>query len=134
MKPAGPVGVGCLIVGEFDDDASGFGQEAAEFVPVTGRPSTGPHWSPGAGLLPVPLSPFTEAAAAAARKGWLKIVRRFTEPVPGKKKRLRVVGSEPGNRGKIFVEFGGRFLWGGESKSPEKSASGCELEVTDKLF
>jgi hypothetical protein len=83
--------------GVFDEDASSFATGESEFVAVPPEPRPGPG----------PFTPPTEEAAAAARKFWLQIIRRFTEPVAGKKGRVRVTdSSEPAARGEVLVEHG----------------------------
>jgi hypothetical protein len=133
MKPTEPFSFGCRIVAEFDDDARAFAQAEAEFVPVKVPPTPGVPMTWGPTLQP-PSSPFSEEVAAAAKKIWLKVIRRFTEPVPGKKGRLRVMHSERPNSGSIIVEYGRCLASTGRVGDREGMAQGHELEVTDKLF
>jgi hypothetical protein len=118
-------GIGCRIIREFDDDASTFAQAEPEFVRVEAL---------SAKFLAGPPSPTTPAflpptpkALAAAKKFWVKIIRRFTESVPAMKGRLRVRDSGAPNRGRIDVAYGRYPATVGNHRS------GHELDVSDKL-
>src|SRR5438105_1529004 len=117
MSANEPATVGCRIVAEFDDDAAAFAAAAPELVPVA---------APEGNARPLPAA-LSEETAAAAKKSWLRIIRRFTEPVPGKKRRLRVLDSEEPNRGEIVIEFGR------SPGQPARCLSGYELDAADKL-
>ena len=133
MNSTPPSAIGCRIVGEFDDDARDFAE--AEFVPpdaLLARPSDAPSLVAGR---PAFLPP-SEEALAAARQFWLKVIRRFTEPVPGRKRYVRVRDSGVPNRGRIEVDCGRG--WAGlsdldASRLPRNHLSAHELDVSDKL-
>lgn len=118
--------VGCPIIAEFEDDASKCTPVEPEYVslPVAGPEAAGqPLFAP----------PRAEAAAAA-KKFWLKILRRFTESVPGKKGRLRVADAAAPDEGRIVVECG-RPLVGRDREGGELGArAGDEVDFADKYY
>jgi hypothetical protein len=124
MEPDPTISISGRILAEFVDDAKDCMPTEAEFVPVpiVPRPATQVLSRPG---LQDAFSPPIEEAATAAKKFWLKIIRRFTEPVPGKKGRLRARDSAEPNRGRITIECARR--------SAVKLFSGSELDISDKL-
>src|SRR5262249_23675993 len=110
----------------------GFASAEAEFVPV-GTPPVPRALTAPAAAGECPPSPPTEEAAAAARKFWLKAIRRFTEPVPEKKGRLRVRHSGNARRSAIRVETR-RVISDGRGVSYPQRVRGDEADVADKLF
>mgnify|MGYP000863208966 CR=1 FL=1 len=91
--PTTSFGIGCEILAEFEDDASGFVPTKPNFVSV---PYVG---SPQPAFVPP-----TAENLAAAKQFWLPVIAGLTEPVPAKKERLRVRDSELPNCGEIRVE------------------------------
>jgi hypothetical protein len=125
VKPDTPVGIGCRIIGEFDDDASGFAEAEPEFV--SSQATSGPLLAAPAGTpTPAAVPPPSAEALAAAKKFWVKVIRRFTEPVPAKKGRLRVRDSGDPNRGSIEVRCATYRLVVGNDRARH------ELDVSDK--
>jgi hypothetical protein len=63
---------------------------------------------------------------AAAKKMWLPIIRRCTEPVSGNKGRLRPVEAESPTQGRIVIDYqrGPRY---GQYR-------GSEVDISDKMF
>src|SRR5262245_60219188 len=106
--------ISCNEFQEFDEDATGFGEAEAEFVPVP------PPRHAGAGRRP------TAEDIAAARDCWLKVISRFAKTRPGKKNLLRVregVTDQP-----TIVIRHAQPLVG------TVSLRGEELDVTDKTY
>jgi hypothetical protein len=120
-----PFGIGCRIIGEFDDDASGFAVAEPEFVALE-APSTRLLAVPSGATTQVAVAPPSATALAAAKKFWVKVIRRFTEPVSARKGRLRVRDSGEPNRGSIEVRCGGYRLIVGNDRARH------ELDVSDK--
>jgi hypothetical protein len=118
---------GIRIVAQFDDDASNFSEAESEIVPISSRKEN-TTTAPSDGLNCVFLAS-SEEASVAAKRFWLKVIRRHAEPVPDKKGRLRVRDAEEPNRGVVKVEYGRPSA---KRRGRHKSCSGCELDVTDK--
>src|SRR5947208_2154618 len=69
--------------------------------------------------------------AATAKKAWLRVLARFTEPVPGQEGRIRVrVNAAQAESGVISVERRGDVAAG----SRYREYTGQELDVGDDLF
>jgi hypothetical protein len=120
--------ISCRIIGEFDVDASAFAEGEPEFVTVD---TPAQRWVAGPAGVSAParfVLPSDEALAAA-KKFWLKVICRFTEPVPGNKSRCRVRDSGEPNRGAIEIDCG-RYV---PAASLRRDISwGHELDVSDK--
>ncbi len=118
------------MIAEFDDDASHFASAEPEYVPLP-TASIPTHLQPG-GAGPA-FSPPSPAAAAAARKFWLKVLHRFTEPVPGTKGHLRLPRTDPTEEPRILIECAplvSRGCNGGGSRT----WVGREVRVDDKGY
>src|SRR5437016_28801 len=116
------------MIAEFEDDARAVATTEPEFVPVNGVPLPAGFVSAWANSQSAVFPPFTEATTAA-RASWLRIVQRFTEPVPENESRLRVRGSEGSRSPSIWVGLRGSV--NGERASAH---AGTEVDVTDKQF
>src|SRR5262249_50915200 len=106
MEPVPPLSIGGHIIAEFEDDAAGHEPHSA--------PAAGTGQGGAAAIPPVPVdanpppAPPSEGAAVAAKRFWMEVIGRHTEPIPGSETRLRVRGSAEPNRGVIVVEHGQR--------------------------
>jgi hypothetical protein len=110
--------ISCRELQVFTEDASPFAGAEAEFVPVPLPQRSGT-------VLHTPMRP-TEEDKTAARDCWLKVIRRFTKAVPGKKNGLRVrdgVTSQPAVVIRRAQPYSGSIGLGGD-----------ELDVTDKTY
>ncbi len=125
MEPPPTIGVGCRIIAEFEDDASAVTTAEPEFVPVNALPFP-VILVPARANSPLTLFPPSEEATTA-RTSWLRIVQRFTEPVPENEGRLRVLGSEGPRHPSLSIGLRGRT-------NGEKPCAyvGTEVDVTDK--
>jgi hypothetical protein len=110
VEPTTSVSLGCRIVAEFDE-TNILPDSEEEFVPLPVRPHD-------RFLL------YSADAAATARTFWLKVIRRYTERVPGKRNHLRVRDVAAEADGRIIVEHGVEH---------RSSKAGSELDVSDKL-
>src|SRR3954451_2811767 len=67
---------------------------------------------------------------ATAKKAWLRVLARFTEPVPGQEGRIRVrVNAAQGESGAISIERRAE----GAAGSRYREYAGAELDVGDEL-
>jgi hypothetical protein len=130
MNPTPPHGIGCRLIAEFEDDAGTFTEGEAEFVAVEPPSTRGLAVSAGSRLY-IPFIPPTDEALATAKKFWLKVIRRFTESVPGKKGHCAVRDSAEPNQGRIVVEYGTTCETHVES-ARRYFAEGYELDFSDK--
>jgi hypothetical protein len=110
------------LVAEFQDDAR---QPLAAAEPVPSAPTDTGGMSAGS-LAPRAVP--TQEAAALAKTAWLRVIRRFTEPVPGEQSRVRVQAE--GEAGRVSVECRG----GPEGQPSWRTFSGSELDVGDDFF
>jgi hypothetical protein len=124
MNPAPSFSTGCRIVAEFDDDASSFADAEPEFVPVEAPPVP-----TLATLLQSAFLTTSEEAAVAAKKQWLRVIRRFTKPDPGTKRHLRLPDSEEPEGSQVEVEYGR----GAVGERPLCQA-GSRVDASDKFF
>jgi hypothetical protein len=132
MNPENIETISCKIIAEFEEDASGFVEDLDSLSEQEPSETSAASLALGQqGLFPP-----SKEAAAAARKFWLQIIRRFTEHSPGKKNRLQVKGATAPNHAKIIIEAGRHWysMGGltGTSALPGRSYSGAELEISDK--
>jgi hypothetical protein len=128
------VDVGPDKIVHFVDDASGFLDRDPEFAALMPLPAPAsmPYWDR---TVQPTFVPPTAKAAAAAKKFWLPIIRRYAEPIPGKKGRLRVCAAGECNHGLIVVEDGGCGAFPHTFQRANRPCfSGSEIEVSDKLF
>jgi hypothetical protein len=89
-----PGTISCRELHVFEEDASGFATAEPEYA-AGFSPNNKVRAEPAIVRILSPVAPSGEAIAAA-RKCWLKVIQRFTEPVPGKKKHRRVIGGSIG--------------------------------------
>jgi hypothetical protein len=136
MNEEQSVSLSCRLVGEFDEDARQYAPVEPEFVPVSELPAPGefllfPHTRPRFEFPP------SDEVSRKAREFWRKVIRRFTEPVPGKKNRFRVKNVAPEQNGSVVIESQGPHATlngvAGTLVYPVRTFSGEELEVSDKL-
>jgi hypothetical protein len=121
-----PSDISCKIIGEFEDDAREFTAGEPEYVPVQSPANCGFTARSGEvsqATFHIP----SEEALASAKKFWLKIIRRFTEPVPAKKGHVRVRESGEPNLGDIVVMHGAAATEG------RGRCCGDELDTSDPL-
>src|SRR5258707_1015073 len=119
MEPNHAASVSGRIVAEFQDDASQF---------LSGEPEFVPSLAPSAPMNSVALKAWSLAPcfyeiAALAKKAWMRVISRFTEPVQGDGSRVRVRVNTESESGKVCVECRG----GCEGCPHGRSFTGREL-------
>jgi hypothetical protein len=120
-QDSGTITVGQPLI-EFEDDAGAFVAAETESVRLPPVVARLPVSDKAAGDVALP----SPQQASAAKKVWVPIIRRCTEPVPGAKSHLRPRNAGAPNRGRILIEY--------ERSSGRGQLSGCELDISDKLF
>jgi hypothetical protein len=113
----------CDTLTVFEDDARSYARTEPEFVP------------PFRAIEPAyPFTPPTKEAAAAARRFWLTVIRRFTEPVPEHRGRVRVKGSGDPEGGEFILQHGMGRTPRERSAVPPQATTGGELDVAHTLY